>query len=157
MKNYLKEKEAPDFIKKRNKKFLQAYSYVLMTIGKIQAFLEDENLRLRIESDFRDNPNTEATMFQCTTMFCIVSLGCDNMGRYNIVYSTDYRIKEMISVQMASGLVRRINEFTPEDMEPFTLIGSLCEDCVEIFQNIIKQMEAEPYHKLIVTPMHEKS
>ena len=153
MKNYLIENNVPDFIKERNKKLLDAYNFICVIISKIISLLEDEKLRILIESDFRQDPNSEATMFQCTTLFCIVSLGCDNKGSYNLVYSLDYRIKEMITLQMANTLIRRIYEFTEGDLDTSAWFGSLCENCVEEFLKLMEEAETKNYHKVIENPI----
>lgn len=140
------EKNAPDFVKERNIRIKEAYQFALITIDRIQGFLEDEYLRGRIESDMTKKEGIKSTILQCTTPFCIVSLGCDKMGRYNIVYSVDHRIQEMLGKEMASGLIRRIYQFTPGDMEPFVLIGSLYHDCVETYNQVSQEMQAETFH-----------
>ena len=148
------ENVAPEFVKERNKKLFQAYRYVINTIERIQGWIDDERLRTRIESDFRKKPGIQSTMFQCTTPFCIVSLGCDQMGRYNLVYSVDYRFQEMISETFASTFIRRIYEFTPGEMEPFVRIGSLCNDCIDTFNKLIEEAKFEPYHKITTQAKH---
>lgn len=147
---------APDFVKERNKKFIEAYQNTIKTIERIQGWLDDETLRTKIESDFREKPKIQSTIFQCTTPFCIVSLGCDQMGRYNLVYSVDYRFQEMISELFASTLIRRIYQFTPGEMEPFVKIGSLYTDCMEIFNKMIDETKIEPYHKVTIQPRNGK-
>jgi hypothetical protein len=137
---------APDFVKERNSRFREAYKYLLITIDRIQGFLEDEYLRGRIESDMTKKEGVKSTILQCSTPFCIISLGCDEMGRYNLVYSLDYRIQEMIGNEMASGLIRRIYQFTPGDMEPFVLIGSLYHDCIESYDQVNLEMQTEKLH-----------
>jgi len=137
---------APDFVKERNSRFREAYKYLLITIDRIQGFLEDEYLRGRIESDMAKKEGVKSTILQCSTPFCIISLGCDEMGRYNLVYSLDYRIQEMIGNEMASGLIRRIYQFTPGDMEPFVLIGSLYHDCIESYDQVNLEMQTEKLH-----------
>tara|TARA_B110000114_G_scaffold182532_1_gene222011 strand:+ start:703 stop:1518 length:816 start_codon:yes stop_codon:yes gene_type:complete len=149
------ESVAPEFVRERNKKFIEAYDYVINTIERIQGWLEDEGLRTRVESDFRRKPDIQSTMYQCTTPFCIISLGCDQMGRYNLVYSVDHRLQEMISENMASTLIRRIYQFTPGEMEPFVKIGSLYDDCIGVFNQIIEEAKVEPYHKIIIKEKHE--
>lgn len=144
------ESVAPDFIKKRNEKILEAYSYIIQTIERIQAWLEDEDLRTRVESYLRRKPGIQSTIYQCTTPFCIISLGCDPMGRYNLVYSVDHRFQNMISDRFASTLIRRIYEFPPGEMEPFVSIGSLFNGCIGVFHQIIEETKIEPYHKVII-------
>lgn len=140
------ELTAPDFVKERNNRFREAYKYLLITIDKIQGFLDDEYLRGRIESDMTQKAGITSTILQCTSPFCIISLGCDEMGRYNIVYSVDHRIQEMLGNDMSSGLIRRIYQFTPGDMEPFVFIGSLYHDCVKTFNQVSQEMQAETFH-----------
>ncbi|MFB0924845.1 MAG: hypothetical protein QMB65_06135 [Vicingaceae bacterium] len=68
------------------------------------------------------------------------------MGRYNLVYSVDYRIQEMLGENMASALIRRVYEVTPGEMEVFVRIGSLCHDCVETFNQMIDELQTESFH-----------
>lgn len=148
------EKLAPENVRDRNKKLIEAYKRIIQTIIKTQGWLQENKLRTMIESDFRNKKDSQFTIFQCTTNFCVVSLGCDQMGRYNIVYSVDYRIQEMISQVFASTLIRRIYEFTPGELEPFVRIGSLFEDCTEIFEKIIQESKIENIHTVKTNPMH---
>lgn len=139
----------------RNAKIHDAYQNIILTIDRIQGWLQKEELRTRIESDFTTEPVPQHTYYQCTTAFCIVSLGCDELGRYNIVYSVDFRIKEMISDLFASTLIRRIYEFTPGEMEPFVKIGSLYLDCVKVLTDVIDETKTRPCHKIINREPHD--
>lgn len=140
------ETSAPDFIKDRNKRFRESYKNLVITIDRMQGFLDDEYLRGRIESDMTKKTGVKSTIVQCSTPFCIISLGCDEMGRYNLVYSIDYRIQEMIGPDMASTLIRRIYQVTPGDMEGFVRIGSLYHDCIESFNQMIQELQTETFH-----------
>ena len=151
------ENVAPNFVKERNIKLQEAYRQIVHTIERLQGYLENEELRTIIESDFRQKAATQLTMFQCTTLFCIVSLGCDQLGRYNIVYSVDYRFQNMISQDFANTFIRRIYEFTSGEMEPFVRIGSLCADCIEDFKKIIVESKSEPYHTIKINSKHSNN
>ena len=140
------ESSAPDFVKERNHNLANAYKNLLRTVDRIQGFLEDEYLRGRIESDMTKKNGIKSTVFQCTTPFCILSLGCDDMGRYNLVYSVDHRVQKMLGEDMASTLIRRIYEFTPGEMSVFVRIGSLYHDCVETFNQMLEDMQTESFH-----------
>lgn len=140
---------APDFVKERNIQLLEAYHHIIKVIEKIQSWIDDESITKRIESDFRNKAGVKSTMFQCTTPFCIISLGCDKIGNYSLVYSLDYRIQEMISENFASTLLRRIHDFTSGDIEPFVKIGSLNTDCNAIFLELMEYATSEPYHNII--------
>jgi len=147
--NIENEKNAFPVVQERNKKILTAYNNIVSTINRMQGVIEDDFLRLRIESNMVRDPNTKTTILQCATPWCIVSLGCDSSGRYNIVYSLDYRIQEMIGQDMASGIIRRIYEFTPGEMEPFVRIGNLNLDCVNVFHKLLEEQETNDIHRLI--------
>ena len=149
------EKFAPNNVIERNKKIASAYSNLIITIERIQGWLDEEFLRTRIESDFRQKTFIKDTIAQCTTPFCIISLGCDELGRYNLVYSVDHRFQEMISSNFASTLLRLIYEFTPGEMEPFVRIGSLYSDCIEVVGKLIEEAKTETYHKIIIKEKHE--
>ncbi len=149
------EKNASQEIKERNGKLLLAYDNILITIDRIQGFLEDEYLRNRIESKMFLNEETKTTILQCTTPWILLSLGCDSIGRYNIVYSIDYRIQEMIGQEMSSGIIRRIYEYTPGDMEPFVRIGSLYVDCIEVFNKLIEEQKTQSFHTHIIRELNK--
>ena len=149
------EKFAPEYVIERNRKISAAYSNIIITIEKIQGWLNDEGLRTRIESNFIKRKFIKSTISQCTTPFCIISLGCDEMGRFNLVYSVDYRFQEMISEDFASTFIRRIYDFTPGEMEPFVRIGSLFQDCIQLFNQLIEDSKNEDYHKIVKKEKHD--
>lgn len=139
---------APDFVQSRNAKLEKAYNSIVETINRIQGWMDNESVRIKIESNYRNSPNHLSTIYQCTTPFCIISLGCDQIGRYNIVYTIDSRIKEIIGSNPASTLIRRIYEFTPGEMEPFVNIHSLHGNCIGTFKEILELSKTERYHKV---------
>lgn len=149
------EKFAPEYVIERNRKISAAYSNIIITIEKIQGRLNDEGLRTRIESNFIKRKSFKSTISQCTTPFCIISLGCDEMGRFNLVYSVDYRFQKMISEDFASTFIRRIYDFTPGEMEPFVRIGSLRQDCIQLFNQLIEESKNEDYHKIFKKEKHD--
>jgi hypothetical protein len=148
------EKNASDEIKERNKKLLNAYNYIIITIDRMQGFISDEYLRLRIESEMFKDPKNKSTILQCTTPWCVISLGCDSSGCYNIVYSVDFRIQEMIGPDMASGIIRRVYEYTQGDMALSVRIGSLNQDCVDVFNQLIEEEKNSPIHNLIARKLN---
>jgi hypothetical protein len=141
----------PEFIQSRNNKLLSAYKNIIKCIDRIQGWMDNEKVRFKIESDYSNSSNHISTIYQCTTSFCIVSLGCDQIGRYNIVYTLDYRIKEIIGSDFASTLIRRIYDFTPGEMEPFVNFHSLQGDCINTFNEIFQLTQIEENH--VVTQM----
>lgn len=149
------EKYAPDYVIERNKKIAKSYSDIISTLQKIQGWLDDEGLRTLIESDFKNRTSIKSSISQCTTPFCCISLGCDEIGRYNLVYSVDHRFQKMISESFASTLIRRIYEFTAGEMEPFVKIGSLYLDCIQLFNKLIEEAKTESYHKISVVEKHD--
>lgn len=149
------ESQAPVFVKERNQRFLKAYEQLITVIDRIQGYVSDEFLRMRIESDMKQKPGIQSTIFQCTTPWCIISLGCDTMGRYNLAYSVDHRIQQMIGEEMATTFIRRVYEFTPGDMGPFVRIGCLYQDCVELFQQLLKEQEQEAFHKVLIKDLNK--
>jgi len=152
--NLNNEQNAPEYVQERNKQLLNAYQNLLITIERIQGWLEDEHLRTRIESDMTKRDGVKSTIFQCTTPWCILSIGCDEMRRYSLIYSLDHRIQKMIGNTFASTFIRRINEFTPGEMESFVSIGCLYDDCVTTYNNLLKETNNEDYHKIIKKDKH---
>jgi hypothetical protein len=153
--NLIFEENAPEYVKERNKQLLEAYESINITIEKIQGWLDDEHLRTRIQSDMTKRNDVKSSIYQSTTPWCVVSIGCDIEGRYNIVYSLDHRIQEMIGTTFASAFIRRINEFTPGAMEPFVNIGCLYQDCVSVFNNLLEETKYETFHEIITKTKHD--
>jgi bacterioferritin-associated ferredoxin len=60
----------------------------------------------------------------------------------------------MISEDFASTFIRRIYDFTPGEMEPFVRIGSLCQDCVQLFNQLIEESKNEDYHNIVKKEKH---
>lgn len=147
--NHKLEKFVDLDIQERNKNLKEAYNNIIITVDRTQGFLEDNKLRTRIETNFRDSGITKRVILQCTTPFCIISLGCDEMGQISIVYSLDQQIREMISDLFANTLIRRIYQFTPGSMEPFVKFNSLYHTCYNTFENLLISSKSEPYHKII--------
>ncbi|MBQ0909744.1 hypothetical protein KBJ98_13605 [Flavobacterium sp. F-328] len=136
----------PEFIQTRNTKLISAYKFIIECINRIQGLMDKDKVRYKIESDYCNSPTHLSTIYQCTTPFCIVSLGCDQIGRYSIVYTLDYRIKEIIGADFASKLIRRIYEFTPGEMEPFVNFNSLNGDCISTFEETFQLAKIEKNH-----------
>lgn len=63
------KKNAIAEIKERNKKLLTAYNNIIMTIDRMQGYLEDEYLRLRIESEMFQDPNIKTKILQQNETF----------------------------------------------------------------------------------------
>jgi hypothetical protein len=139
-------KYTPEFIQSRNNNLLSAYKDIIECINRIQGWMDNEKARIKIESDYRLSPKHISTIYQCTTPFCVVSLGCDQIGRYNIIYSLDYRIKEIIGDDFANILIRRIYEFTSGEMELFVNFNRLEGDCIITFEEILKLSKIEKNH-----------
>lgn len=131
----------PEFIQERNNKIFSAYNSIIETINRIQAWLDNELVRRRIEFNTLNSKNNLlgfSEINKCITPFCFISLGCDVSGRFNLAYGIDSRILNMVSDNMASTLLRRIYEFTPGELEPFVGFVSLDMDCITYFENSLK-------------------
>ncbi len=139
----------PNDIQDRNKNLLSAYHSIIETINRIQAWLDNDLLRKRIEVTTLESQNDNSlglsTINTCITPFCFISLGCDVFGRYNLSYGIDSRISNMLSDNMASTLLRRIYEFTPGGMEPFVGFVSLSMDCIAYYENTMENFQSENY------------
>lgn len=153
-------KYTPEFIQKRNKKILSAYNSIIETIARIQAWLDNELVRRRIEFNTLESHHNLlgfSEINKCITPFCFISLGCDVFGRFNIAYGIDSRILNMMSDNMASTLLRRIYEFTPGELEPFVGFVSLDMDCITYFDNSLKNVDYENCKLIEVKRNEEKS
>ena len=151
---------APQKVQDRNERIESAYNSIIITISKIQAWLDNDLLRRRLEistsSNLGDNRRGFSRMNNCITSFCFISLGCDVFGRYNIEYGIDSGILTMLPDNMASTLLRRIYEFTPGEMEPFIRIVSLNMDCITYFENTLSSVKNGAGYKLIEVERNEE-
>lgn len=153
-------KYTPEFIHERNEKILSAYNSIIETINRIQAWLDNELIRRRIEFNTLKSDNNLldfSEINKCITPFCFISLGCDVFGRFNLVYGIDSRILNMVSDNMASTLIRRIYEFTPGELEPFVGFVSLDMDCITYFENSLQNVDNENCRLIEVRRNEEKS
>ncbi len=135
-------------IQDRNNRLEQAFINIEETIRRTQAWLRNEELRLFIKSDFLNSQQSDTLIKQITTPFAIVSLGCSPEGLFSIVYSLDYRIKDLIGDYFTNTLLRRIYEFTTGDLEGKIHIGSLNSDCFSTISKIIDISNNNPHHIL---------
>jgi hypothetical protein len=151
---------APQNVQDRNVKISAAYNSIIITINKIQAWLDNDLVRRRLEFSTSnisaDNRLGYSKMNNCITPFCFISLGCDMYGRYSIAYGIDTRILNMVPDDMASTLLRRIYEFTPGEMEPFVGFVSLGMDCITYFEETHSQLRNENGYNLIEVERHKE-
>ena len=148
MKHYLRAKDLPEFNQEINQKLEQAFNSIKETIRRIQGFQEDEQLRWVVFTDGKNSQKYISTIEQISTRFCIISLGADEEGRYNVVMSIDQHINEKIGLNLATTLVRRMMEFTPGMLENSFVIHSFYTDCDEILANILEEhREGSPEHQ----------
>jgi len=142
-------KFTPDFIKDRNSKIEIAFNQIKETIHRIQAWQDNEKVRVRIESDYLKSIKNFSYISQITTAFIVVVLGCDSQGRFQLTYGLDSNHLKILPDDMASTLIRRIYQFTPGEMEPFVSIISLSMDCISLFENLLNESKSNPSIKII--------
>jgi hypothetical protein len=153
-------KYTPDFIQSRNKKIVTAYGFIIETINRIQACIDNELVRKRIEintlNNSSDNSLGMSIINKCITPFCFVNLECDVFGRYNLSFGIDSRILNMVPDNMASTLLRRIYEFTPGELELFVSFESLSMDCISYFENSLQEDKNQNYQLIDVQRNEEQ-
>lgn len=115
MKNYLREGNLFQEQIEKNRQLEKSYLHIIDTVKKISASLDDPGLKDVIEVDHREYPHTLATMFECITPYCCISLGADETGYFSITYSIDYRAPEFIGTYALAGLLRNIHRYTMVD------------------------------------------
>lgn len=133
----------PDYIQKRNSDLEKAFNQIKETVRRIQAWLDNENLRTQISLDHATTRLGYTYIQQFTTPFIALFLNCDEMGRYHISFALDTDYLNMLPADMASTLLRRIYEFTPGAMEPFVSIVDFNKDCISLFENLIEESKKD--------------
>lgn len=150
----------PDFIHARNKKMVISYHSITEVVNRIQAWLDNELVRKRIEFNTLNNNNDNSPGLSCINRkvipFCYIELGCDVYGRYNFSYGIDSKILNMLDANMASTLLRRIYEFTSGELEPFVVFTSLHMDCISYFENSLQKEHINNYQLIEVKRNEEK-
>lgn len=145
-------KFTPDFIKDRNLKIEIAFNHIKEAIHRIQAWQNNEKVRVRIESDHLKSLKNYSYISQITTPFIVVILCCDTLGRYQITFGLDSNYLKILPDDMASTLIRRIYQFTPGEMESFVSIISLGMDCISMFENLYNDSKSNPSIQIIEVP-----
>ena len=143
-------KNVPEHIKKLNSELMDAYEKIMITIQRTQGWLEHEYIRTSVHSKMTEKEGCLATILQCSTPWCLISLGCDTTGQFSIIYSLDARIESMIGRQFTETLLRRIHDFTSGMANNRLFLGKLNEDCIGIFEQLKKDAEYESFHKVTV-------
>lgn len=139
-------------IKERNQKVYQAYLNILETLNRTQSWLKEDKLRTRIEILWQDRGGSYNLMHQSVTIFCDIALACNQKGEYYISYNLDYRCQEMIGKFFTNTLLRRIYEFTMDDLEPYLNLNSLLVDESDNFTEALKQSRYDEFVKASLVP-----
>ena len=147
-------KNVPEAIKKVNSELMDTYENLIITIQRTQGWLDNEFLRTSVHSKMMEKEGCLATILQCSTPWCLLSLGCDTTGHFSIIYSLDARIESMIGRQFTETLLRRIHDFTPGMLKTKVFLGKLNEDCIGIFEQLKKDAELENFHKITIQEKH---
>lgn len=133
-------------VRKLNNELMDAYEKILIAIQRIQGFLDHEFLRTSVYSKMTEMDDCLATIHQCSTPWCLISIGCDTRGQFSIIYSLDARIESMIGQKFTEILLRRIHDFTTGTANTKVHLGKLSEDCIGIFEQFKKEAETHEYH-----------
>lgn len=130
-------------IRNRNERVQIAYKNILETIYRTQSWLEEEKLRTKIEVNWENRGASYNLVHQTVTMFCNIVLACNQKGEYYISYILDYRCQELLNKYFTNTLLRRIYEFTTDDLEPYLNLNDLLRDGIEFFDNLLKESEKD--------------
>ena len=143
-------------IRVRNMDLLHLYREFVDLIRYVQGFLDEEPLRARFESNMLLNPDAKATIEQCATNWCMVSVGCDDEGCYTVVYSLDYRIQDLLGHQLANFFVRKIyDQLWDKALYDYVFFATLSEESDKVFKAILLESQHVEFHELYCEPMHE--
>jgi len=143
------EAEVSDEVRARNADLLHIYHEIVELIRYVQTFLKDEPLRARFESNMLLNPDVKATIEQCATNWCMVSVGCDDEGYYTVVYSLDYRIQDLLGHRLANFFLRKIHDIVwDESLYDYVFFATLCEESDKVFSAILQEAEHVDFHEL---------
>lgn len=121
----------------------------MKSLHRIQAWQDNEKVRVRIEADYLKSIKNFSYISQITTPFIVIILGCDSLGRFQLTYGLDSNYLIILPDDMASTLIRRIYQFTSDEMEPFVSIISLSMDCISMFENLLKESKSNQAIQII--------
>lgn len=141
-----------DEIKDRNQKVYQAYLNILETLNRTQSWLKEDKLRTRIEILWQDRRGSYNLLHHTVTIFCDIALACNQRGEYYISYNLDYRCQEMIGKFFTNTLLRRIYEFTMDDLEPYLNLNSLLVDESDNFTEALKDSRDNEFVNASLVP-----
>jgi hypothetical protein len=132
-------KFTPSFVQDRNAKIQNAFNQIRETINRIQAWQDNEKVRVRVELNNLKLLENFSYISQICTPFIFIVLGCDQSGSYHLSFGLDTNYLKILPDDMASTLIRRIYQFTSGEMESFVSIISLGMDCISLFENMIEE------------------
>lgn len=141
-----------DEIKDRNQIVYKAYLNILETLNRTQSWLKDEKLRTRIEILWQDRGGSYNLLHHTVTIFCDIALACNQKGEYYISYNLDHRCQEMIGKFFTNTLLRRVDEFTMDELELYLKLSNLYNDGVDLFLDLLEESKTDSTIKSCVVP-----
>jgi hypothetical protein len=145
--------DLPEDVKQRNEILVSAFNSMKECIRRIQYWIEEEWVRVYIQSDFYKDDRVKYIMEQIETSFCVISLGTADNGEFSIALSIDSQINKKIGYYFSSILLRRLFEFTPEVCVNNVRIMNFSMDCDENLKKILDEREnGIGFHTVSVTP-----
>ncbi|SEG41153.1 hypothetical protein SAMN05421877_107236 [Sphingobacterium lactis] len=139
-------------VRDRNDRVHEAYLNILETIYRTQSWMKEEKLCTKVDVMWEERGGNYNLLHQTITLFCDIVLACNQRCEYYISYNLDYRCEEMIGKFFTNTLLRRIYEFTMNDLEPYLNLNSLIVDESDNFIEALKESRDDDFVMASIVP-----
>lgn len=135
---------------------MQYFDTIKVFLIEIQSFLEDEDLRVRIESIFTDTGNwgNYSRVEEFVTPFTQVQLNCDILGKFSINYFINPHLKELVGESWGNNVEKWFDELANGEMKDFIKMIPLNRRYDRYFEELVKFTKIYPNYKAVITDKH---
>jgi len=138
---------------KPNEIIKEYYDTTKRFLIEIQAYLEVEYLRTRIECNFTEigSWNNTARVEEFVTPFAKLQLNCDKSARFRISYFINPHLKELIGGFLGDTLEKRFNELDNGEFKHLVKMIPLNRRYDRYFEELLKFTKIYPHYKAFIT------
>ncbi|TLX25397.1 hypothetical protein FE904_12335 [Chryseobacterium indologenes] len=138
---------------KPNKIIKEYYGTTKGFLIEIQACLEVEYLRTRIECNFTEigNWNNPTRVEEFITPFAKLQLNCHKSAKFSINYFINPHLKELIGESLGDTLEKRFNELDNGKFKHLVKMAPLNRRYDRYFEELLKFARIFPHYKAVIT------
>ncbi|MDQ0780573.1 hypothetical protein [Chryseobacterium sp. W4I1] len=138
---------------KSNKNTKQYFNTIKEFLIQIQGFLEGEDLRVRIESNFTETGHWGncSRVEEFVTPFTRIQLNCNTLGQFSINYFINPHLKELLGGFLGNTVEKWFDELINGEMKDLVKMVSLNRRYDRYFEELVKFTKIYPNYKAVTT------